>query len=130
MNQCTCSECENEAIVGLSLCEDHAQECTCECPDCRRRGVHYCHEEDGSDYGELCPSETALDYRKLSYDGQAWIEDLMGSADETGFPDIDPTQMTEEERDKLANYLDHDDGSLSAKVLEFSRSIAAEVREL
>lgn len=51
---CVIDGCENEAIVGLRVCEEHADECTCTCADCQRRGVHYCHEEDASDYGEPC----------------------------------------------------------------------------
>lgn len=51
---CVIDGCENEAILGLRVCEEHADECTCTCADCQRRGVHYCHEEDASDYGEPC----------------------------------------------------------------------------
>jgi hypothetical protein len=54
---CISDSCENEAIVGLGLCEQHAEECTCRCADCERRGVHYCHAEDASDYGAPCHAE-------------------------------------------------------------------------
>lgn len=56
---CDADRCMNEAIVGITLCEQHAEECTCTCADCERRGVHYCHAEDGSDYGEGCKGDVS-----------------------------------------------------------------------
>ena len=53
---CTTDGCEHDAVIGLTLCEAHAEECTCRCSDCEQRGAHYSHAEDGSDYGQDCPT--------------------------------------------------------------------------
>lgn len=51
-----------------------------------------------------------------------WITDCKNC--DTGFPDIDPSNMTGEERDILASYLRFDDGSLSDRDMKFSRHVA------
>jgi hypothetical protein len=73
-------------------------------------------------------------YQCVSADGISWIDGLR-DADES-FPlddageKIDPARMTKSERDDLVAYLRRDDGSLSADVLAFSRSVAAEIESL
>ena len=69
-------------------------------------------------------------YRGISRNGQTWINDLKGSAPETRFPDLDPSDMTESERDKLADYLRQDDGSLSESDMRFSSEVADEIEAL
>lgn len=64
----------------------------------------------------------------ISPDARSWIKDLAACANESAFPDIDPEQMTEDERDILCDYLAGDDGSLSHAALEFSREVADELR--
>jgi hypothetical protein len=69
-------------------------------------------------------------YGAISDAGKMWIDDLMGSAPESGFPDLDPSSMTEIERDTLAAYLAAEDGSLSPEDMEFSSRVAAEIENL
>ena len=73
---------------------------------------------------------TAYDYRDLSAEAVGWIHDLKVHADDTGFPDIDPTSMSSSEVDLLADYLSGDDGSLSEEDQDLSDSVAEEVRNL
>lgn len=60
----------------------------------------------------------------------SWINDLRDASPESRFPDINPRNMTEDERDALAAYLRDDDGSLSEEGMEFSREVADEVDSL
>lgn len=70
------------------------------------------------------------DYSSISADGQSWINDLKSAAPESAFPELEPSDMTEIERDILASYLCCDDGSLSAESLEFSAAVGAEIEAL
>ncbi len=76
------------------------------------------------------PLPPTYDYRDISPDGQGWIRDLMAHADETGFPELAPEKMSASDRDRLVEYLDADDDSLSEEDMEFSRRVAEEVRGL
>ena len=69
-------------------------------------------------------------YDAISDAGKGWINDLMRSAPESGFPDIDPSSMTEDERDTLAIYLAAEDGGLSSEDMEFSARVAKEIENL
>lgn len=69
-------------------------------------------------------------YSGISSNGQSWIDDLKRHAPETGFPDLDPSDMTESERDTLAAYLRDDDGSLSESDMDFSSEVADEIEAL
>jgi hypothetical protein len=69
-------------------------------------------------------------YRNISSAGITWINDLQGSSPESAFPEVDPENMDEGDRDKLAAYLRAADGSLSARDLAFSGEVADEIEAL
>jgi hypothetical protein len=54
----------------------------------------------------------------------SWINDLRRAAPESRFPDLDPRNMTEEDRDTLSGYLREDDGSLSEDDMAYSCDVA------
>ena len=70
------------------------------------------------------------DYSNISSQGQSWIDDLQRHAEDTRFPEVDPSNMSAEERDTLANYLRADDGSLSERDQKFSGEVADEIEAL
>jgi len=56
-----------------------------------------------------------------------WICDLQ-RYDES-FPAVDLAQLSVEDREQLARYLEFDDGSLTPGAMQFSRDVAREVRK-
>lgn len=73
-------------------------------------------------------NEKTYDYRDIAR--SSWIADLYRHRDETRFPDIDPTCMSAEDVQTLADYLRADDGSLSVGDQEFSEGAANQVEAL
>lgn len=118
------SEDETEAIL-VDLRHFLGPDWLCEWAGSGNTDADGCSTEDIS----VSPKLT-YNYKDLSYEGRSWINDLRRADDETGFPAINPERMTEADRDRLADYLEFDDGSLSESNMEFSRSVAKEVRGL
>lgn len=71
-----------------------------------------------------------FDYRHLSGSAITWINDLRTHAADTNFPDIDPSAMSESERDILVAWLRDDDGSLNEADLELSCEVADGLEKL
>jgi hypothetical protein len=69
-----------------------------------------------------------MNWKRLSDGAQAWIRDCRDSDED--FPVVDLEHMNARERDRLAEYLESDDGSLSAADMQFSRDVAGEVQAL
>lgn len=68
--------------------------------------------------------------KDISTSGQSWINDLRWHQDDTGFPDICPYDMNDDDRTTLVRYLRAGDGSLSDEDQAFSEEVAEEIEAL
>lgn len=72
--------------------------------------------------------EPTYDYRDIA--NSSWVSDLYRARPESGFPDIDPTKMSADDVQTLADYLRSDDSSLSEEDMDFSRDVADQIEAL
>lgn len=115
--------------LDMQISTKEHQQCTCTCEDCEKRGVHYCHNEDASDYGETC-NHSAFE---IAFKGFTDGDDAMGYCAENYFDVTPPADFPTQEAAESwirQHHLGPDDYGVDAKFCVIRTGLEGAARSL